>query len=109
MVITSESIKHEIENGLTIVDNYITDEYDKNIANNIVKYSCEMYDGSGYPDSLKGDNIPIEASIVNMIVRIVSAQDILTGINSILEERTKYNPKLIDALNDAKNDLIGLN
>ena len=95
MVITSETIKQEIENGLTIVDNYVSDDYEKKITNNIVKYSCEMYNGLGYPDGLKGEDIPIEAAITNMIVRVVSSTSITNGIKEVLEDSSKYNPKLI--------------
>ena len=105
MIITADSIKHEIENGLTIVDNYVTDPFEKNIANNIVKYSCEMYNGLGYPNGIKGEDIPVEAAITNMVVRIVSSNSIVNGIKEVLDDSNKYNPKLIDALNIASKDL----
>ena len=31
-----------------------------------VKYHHERYDGSGYPDGLKGDQIPLAASIISV-------------------------------------------
>lgn len=34
------------------------------IADNIAKYHHERYDGNGYPDGLKGDEIPLEARIM---------------------------------------------
>ncbi|HPZ23792.1 MAG TPA: response regulator, partial [Bacilli bacterium] len=45
MVITTDSIKKEIENGIVIIDNYVKDEYEKNVTSNIIKYSCEMFNG----------------------------------------------------------------
>ncbi len=39
------------------------DEY-LEIARNIAKYHHERYDGTGYPDGLKGEEIPIEARIM---------------------------------------------
>ncbi len=36
------------------------------ISYNIVRHHHEKYDGSGYPDHLKGDEIPVEAQIVSM-------------------------------------------
>ena len=108
MIVTSDSIRHEIQNGLTIVDNYVFDKYEKDIANNIVKYSCEMYNGLGYPDGVEGDNIPIEAGITNMAVRIVANSNITAGIKDVLDEESKYNPKLINALNEAKKELKDL-
>ena len=105
MIVTSDAIRHEIENGLTIVDNYITDKYEKGVVNNIIKYACEMYNGLGYPDGIEGDNIPIEAAIVNMVVRIISSSTITAGIKDVLDESNKYNPKLINVLNECKKDL----
>ena len=105
MIITSDSIRHEVKNGLTIVDNYIKDSYEKNIANNIVKYSCEMYNGLGYPDGIRGESIPIEAAITNLAVRLVNSTNITNGIKDIMDEQDKYNPKLIDALDSIKKEL----
>ena len=35
-------------------------------AKEIARYHHERYDGTGYPDGLKGDNIPISAQIVSI-------------------------------------------
>ena len=32
----------------------------------ICRWHHERYDGSGYPDALKGDNIPISAQVVSL-------------------------------------------
>lgn len=47
----------------------------KSIACEIAKSHHEKYDGSGYPDGLKGDEIPVSA----LIVSIVDAYDALTS------------------------------
>lgn len=36
------------------------------IAKNIIQYHHEKYDGTGYPDGLKGEDIPLEARIVSV-------------------------------------------
>ena len=41
------------------------DTYDK-ICYSICRYHHERYDGRGYPDHLKGDEIPIEAQLVSL-------------------------------------------
>lgn len=51
------SIVHEILNG--------TDDHKFHIiAENVAHYHHERWDGSGYPEGLKGDEIPIEARIM---------------------------------------------
>lgn len=40
-----------------------------------VKYSCERYDGSGYPDGLKGDEIPE----ISRIIAVADAFDSMTS------------------------------
>ena len=41
------------------------DDYSR-ICYNVCRYHHEKYDGSGYPEGLKGENIPIEAQIVGL-------------------------------------------
>lgn len=63
-----EYVKSHSLRGYDIV-NSITDVWDQEY----VQYSCEItrshhekYDGSGYPDGLKGDEIPISAQLVSI-------------------------------------------
>jgi len=77
-------------------------------AYNICRWHHERYDGSGYPDGIEGDNIPIEAQIVS----IVDAYDAMTServykppmtheeaIESIKNgECGAFNPKLIECI-----------
>ena len=41
----------------------------------IIRNHHEWYDGTGYPDGLKGDNIPLEAQIVS----VADAYDAITS------------------------------
>lgn len=109
MVITATTIKQEIGYGLNIVNEVINDKYEKNITKNIINYSCEMYNGTGYPNGVSGDNIPIEAQITNIIVKLINKEkgkSITSVIKTIVEnEKDKYNPDLLDVLNASKKEL----
>lgn len=73
----------------------------------IVKHHHERFDGNGYPDSLKGDEIPIESAIIsvadaydamtsNRIYRMAMTFERAVGI--IREERGRqFNPEVVDA------------
>ena len=113
VVITGTSIKQEIEYGLSITKNIIEDEAERQVADNIIKYSCELYGGGGYPNGVSGDDIPVEAQIVNIVVRISQyskSKGIQGAIKNILTlEANKYNPDLLAALEDCKEDLKDIN
>ena len=106
-VITRNSMKEEIEYGKKIASFVIEDNFSLEIAKNIIMYSCEMYNGSGYPEGIKGESIPIEAQITNLIVRLCSgSKPVQTLIKNINEEGNgKYNPDLIDIINLEKKEL----
>jgi putative two-component system response regulator len=42
------------------------DEEQFRVAYDICRYHHERYDGSGYPDKLKGDQIPLSAQLVSV-------------------------------------------
>ncbi|MBR6071212.1 MAG: HD domain-containing protein [Acholeplasmatales bacterium] len=58
--------KHSAE-GARIIHEIVDEKYDpyfKEIAENVAHYHHERVDGSGYPNKLKGDEIPLEARIM---------------------------------------------
>lgn len=73
----------------------------------IVKHHHERYDGNGYPDSLRGDEIPIESAIIS----VADAYDAMTSnriyrmaltrewaIDAIQQERgLQFHPEVVDA------------
>jgi diguanylate cyclase (GGDEF)-like protein/putative nucleotidyltransferase with HDIG domain len=73
----------------------------------IVKHHHERWDGSGYPDGLKGEQIPITARILAVVDCFDAVREDrqyrkgLTreqAINLLLQERGKcYDPKVVDA------------
>ena len=63
-----EYMKSHTLKGVELLDSVQgcwSDEYDK-IVRNIVRSHHEKYDGGGYPDGLKGDDIPIEAQLISL-------------------------------------------
>lgn len=86
-------------------DELISQEY--NYARNIIMYHHEKFDGTGYPERLKGYAIPLEARVVS----VVDVFDALTtkrpykdrwtqqqAINYIIDEKGKhFDPDLVEA------------
>ena len=106
-VITRMSMKEEIEYGKKIASFVVDDNYSLNVLKNIIMYSCEMYNGTGYPEGIKGNEIPIEAQITNILVRLCSKGKVSPVILKTITdtETSKYNPDLIAVLNDVKKDI----
>lgn len=73
----------------------------------IVKHHHERYDGNGYPDSLRGEAIPMESAIIsvadafdamtsNRIYRLAMTED--RAIEAICSERgMQFHPDVVDA------------
>lgn len=108
VVVTASTIKQEIDYGLAIVDAIMIDETDIDTAKNIIKYSFEMYNGSGYPNNLKENDIPLEAQIANITVRLYNYSKVNSfnaAIKTITEaDAIKYNPELVDIVKDMKKN-----
>ena len=97
-----EKIKKHTVNGADFASSLGMDD----VAINIIKYHHENYDGSGYPEGLKGDQIPLEARII----RIVDTYDALKETRAyksawpemqvrkyLIEHKgTLFDPKLVD-------------
>ncbi len=84
----------------------------------ICRYHHERYDGSGYPDGLKGEDIPIAAQVVSVcdvydeLVSKRVYKDMFsheTAMHIICEEEKKtFNPLLLECLKEMSDELIEL-
>jgi putative two-component system response regulator len=109
-----EMKKHSAEGARVIHEILLhtDDEQFKVIAENVAHYHHERYDGSGYPEKLKGDDIPLEArimAIADVYDALVSkrvykeAFDFDRANNIILEGMgTQFDPKLRKAYENAR-------
>ncbi len=62
-----EKMKAHAPEGARIIHEILKDtddDYFREIAENVAKYHHERWDGSGYPEGLKGEEIPLEARIM---------------------------------------------
>lgn len=104
-----EKIKTHPVQSARIIDQVLSQiegEYLLSVTKNIALYHHERYDGSGYPDGLSGDSIPLEArmmAIADVYDALVSERcykDAMTSeeaYNTITESMgTHFDPKLRD-------------
>lgn len=62
-----DQMKRHAAVGAEIVQQVLADVDDKEfvrVASNVAHYHHEKYDGTGYPEGLKGDRIPLEARVM---------------------------------------------
>lgn len=76
----------------------------------ITKYYHERYDGRGYPEGLNGNNIPLSASIVGLVVEYMNLLNNFTSIDYekiasliIMESGHKFSPKVVEAFKNVKD------
>ena len=111
--------KHTII-GYEILDNLtkFKDEKLIQIAKEICRWHHERYDGNGYPDKLKGDDIPMSAQVVSLadvydaLVSKRVYKDAYThdvALKMIIEGQCGiFNPLLLKCLLQCKNNLKNL-
>lgn len=88
-----EEMKKHAANGAQIVETILKDVEDEpfvNISKNITHYHHEKWDGTGYPEGLHGDAIPLEA-------RIMALADVYDAIVSkrCYKEKMPYDQAVI--------------
>ncbi len=74
----------------------------------IIKHYTENYDGTGYPEGISGENIPIAAQLVAFIIWLIYLSNNNTDYNNISslmisESNRKFNPKIVETFKVISN------
>ena len=107
-VIGSLMVKYAIASH----DNAIDSKY----CYEITRYYNEHYDGSGYPEGLSGEGIPLAAQIASVVIEYISLINTMVPVdyNKIaslieMEASHKFNPKIVEAFKQVRNELDSIN
>ncbi len=109
-----EKIKHANINGGAIVKyviSNINNEIDSRYCYEIAKYYNERYDGTGYPEGLSGDSIPLSAQIASLAIEYVNLVNTITPVDYervasliVMEAGHRFNPKIVEAFKKVQTD-----
>ena len=112
--IEKEKIKYANINGGAIVKyiiSNINNEIDSRYCYEIARYHNERYDGTGYPEGLSGDSIPLSAQIASLAIEYVNLVNTITPVDYervasliIMEAGHRFNPKIVEAFKKVQTD-----
>lgn len=76
-----------------------SDEVYKKLAQNICKFARENYDGTGYPNNLSKDNIPVEAQIAAVAITYNNIKNKTDKPEDVILSKsgTIFNPKIVNS------------
>lgn len=112
-----ETVQSHTTKGCDIVEELgsVFDEEYAKTCRDVIRYHHERYDGSGYPDKLEGDDIPLSAQIVgiadaydNLIGEGIYKEpvDLETAFHMIVKgECGVFSPKLIECFRNSRATL----
>ena len=102
-----EILKSANANGAWIVKYVLANNgvIDQKYCYEIAKYYNEHYDGSGYPEGLSGESIPLSAQIASLVIEyynLLTTMGATIDYNKIasliiIESGHKFNPKIVEA------------
>lgn len=88
----------------------ISDMKYKDYAINIAKYYHENYDGSGYPNALQKDSIPLEAQVASLAVMYNNLKKKNSNPKDIIISKSNsiFNPKIVDAFIKGSDEFLNI-
>ena len=97
-------IKSHPQIGINIFESVLYHSIDRifnHYAEDMILNHEEKYDGTGYPNGISGDQIPVVAQVLSVVIEYNDLK--LRGIDNIYEEikkesGKKFNPKIVDSL-----------
>lgn len=111
-----ECMKSHTTKGSEILNNFkdVWDEEYRKVSYEICRYHHERYDGKGYPDGLKGEEIPISAQIVSVadVYDALVSERVYKGAFSkeeafhmiVTGECGIFSPKLLECFRNVKKE-----
>jgi HD-GYP domain-containing protein (c-di-GMP phosphodiesterase class II) len=78
-------------------------------SSKIIRWHHESWDGSGYPDGLKGDNIPVEAQILGLCDIFDIANSVYHNMDDLRQKlgpilKGRFSPDLLEAFRKMLNE-----
>lgn len=108
------SIKYANVNGSAMVKYVISNtssDVDSKYCYEITRYYNERYDGTGYPEGLSGESIPLAAQIASLAIEYINLVNSMTPVDYskisaliTMEAGRKFNPKIVEAFKKVQTD-----
>lgn len=100
-------LKSANSNGAWIIKYVLSNsnlEIDSKYCYEIARYYNEHYDGTGYPEGLSGDAIPLSAQIASLVIEYYNLLNTMAPVDYnrianliVMESGRKFNPKVVEA------------
>ena len=107
-------LKSANSNGAWIIKYVLSNsntEIDPKYCYEIARYYNEHYDGTGYPEGLSGDAIPLSAQIAGLVIEYYNLLNTMVPADYnrianliIMEAGRKFNPKVVEAFKKVQTE-----
>ena len=102
----SDILKKASTSGAAIVKYVLTNNKDIDLqyCYEIAKYYSESYDGTGYPEGISGNSIPLCAQVASLAIEYANLVNTIIPVDYeriasliVMESGHKFNPKIVEA------------